>query len=201
MPQYVTAADLRAYLADVDVAIVSNAELDLLAQSASGEVDGWCGRTFDQSTLTPRVFAPVNRYRVDVDDISMMSGVTVAEDRDDDGVFETPVSLLSLQAEPVNAISDGVTGWPVTSLRLVDGSTWANPRYRSHTVQVTAQWGWSAVPEQVKRATLLIAAELHKMEEAPLGVAGFGDFGPVRVRQMPQVPRLLGRFRRLPGVL
>lgn len=200
MTQYVTADELRSYLADVQVEVVSDADLADLAEAASAEVDGWCGRSFALEPSAARVFAPCDGFRVDVDDISTMVGVTVAEDRDDDGVFETSIALGDLQAEPVNGRANGLSGWPTTSLLRVDGSRWATPRYRPSTVQVTAQWGWAAVPERVKRATFLIAAELHKMREAPLGVAGFGEFGPVRVRQMPQVPRLLDRYRRITGI-
>jgi hypothetical protein len=62
-------------------------------------------------------------------------------------------------------------------------------------VQVTAQWGWAAVPDSVKQATKILAAEIFRLKDAPLGVAGFNDFGPVRVREVPQVSMLLKRYR------
>jgi hypothetical protein len=62
-------------------------------------------------------------------------------------------------------------------------------------VQITALWGWSAVPDPVKQATLIIAAEQWKLKDAPFGVAGFGEFGPIRVRDNPMAASLLARYR------
>jgi hypothetical protein len=64
-------------------------------------------------------------------------------------------------------------------------------------VKVTAKWGWLAVPDAVQQATLFLANQYYKTaREAPLGVAGFGDFGAVRVRAMPQVENLLQPLRK-----
>lgn len=65
------------------------------------------------------------------------------------------------------------------------------------TVQVTARFGWSAVPYQVNEATILKAASLFKRKDAPFGVAGFNEFGAVRItRKDPDVLELLSDFAR-----
>jgi hypothetical protein len=48
-------------------------------------------------------------------------------------------------------------------------------------VKVTGSWGWSAVPTSIKQATIIQAARIFKRNDSPLGVAGFGDFGVMRV--------------------
>jgi hypothetical protein len=48
-------------------------------------------------------------------------------------------------------------------------------------VKVTGVWGWPAVPAAISQATILQAARHFKRYDSPLGVAGFGDFGVVRV--------------------
>jgi hypothetical protein len=42
----------------------------------------------------------------------------------------------------------------------------------------------------------MLAAETFKMREAPLGVAGWSDMGVIRVRDVPQVARMLYPFER-----
>jgi hypothetical protein len=64
-------------------------------------------------------------------------------------------------------------------------------------VQVTGTWGWPAVPVDVKQACLLLAARLFIRKESPQGVAGFGEFGAIRVRSAdPDVVALLEPYRR-----
>jgi len=87
-----------------------------------------------------------------------------------------------------------------------DGSTWSavavsdyEPAW-ARRVRVTARWGWSAVPAQVKQATILRAVALFKRKDAPHGVAGFDGFGVVRLRQDPDVEALLQPFVRSFGI-
>jgi hypothetical protein len=64
-------------------------------------------------------------------------------------------------------------------------------------VEVTARFGWSAVPDQVMEATILRAVSIFKRKEAPYGVADFGEFGPVRItRKDPDVMDLLMPFQK-----
>ena len=68
---------------------------------------------------------------------------------------------------------------------------------RRSTLQVTAKHGWSAVPDDVAQACILKAAALFKRKDAPFGVAGFGEFGAVRIgKEDPQVIELLQEYRR-----
>jgi len=55
-------------------------------------------------------------------------------------------------------------------------------------------FGWPAVPRNVKTASLIAAAQIFRIKDAPFGVAGFGEFGVVRIQQNPQVMWLLRRY-------
>jgi hypothetical protein len=48
------------------------------------------------------------------------------------------------------------------------------------TVQVTAKFGWPAVPDDVTKACLVQAGQLHKAKDTPFGVAGVSDMGVLR---------------------
>jgi hypothetical protein len=62
---------------------------------------------------------------------------------------------------------------------------------------VTAKWGWAAVPDDVEQACRILVARFFKVREAPLGVAGFGDLGLIRVRDDPTALGLLQPYPRL----
>ena len=59
-------------------------------------------------------------------------------------------------------------------------------------------FGWSAVPDAVHEATLLVAARLFKRKDAPLGIqVGKPEFGNLSIpANDPDVTRLLAPYRR-----
>ena len=50
--------------------------------------------------------------------------------------------------------------------------------------------------EPIRQATLMLASELFAMRNAPLGVAGVGDFGVVNIQQNREITRLIAPFRK-----
>ena len=52
------------------------------------------------------------------------------------------------------------------------------------------------VPTNVKVACIYTALETFKLKGAPFGVAGFGEFGPIRVRDNPRVMAMIEPYRR-----
>ena len=66
------------------------------------------------------------------------------------------------------------------------------------TVQVTGTFGWSEVPTAIRQASILLASRQYKRYDSPLGVAGFGDLGVVRVSNIdPDIAKLLEPFMRV----
>ncbi len=65
-------------------------------------------------------------------------------------------------------------------------------------MQITGIWGWATVPAAIRQATLIAAAEIFKLKDAPFGVTGFGDLGIVRIQANPMVARLVGPYIRNP---
>ena len=62
------------------------------------------------------------------------------------------------------------------------------------TVQVTAQWGWNAVPSDVNQACVLLAMRQFARLNAALGVVGFADMA-ITVRAVdPDVRDLLNQY-------
>lgn len=195
---YCTVAHLREALSD-SASSLPEALLQRAVSAASRAVDSWCGvppATFaPQATATPRLYYATCPERLDVDAFGSMDGLTVATDEDGDGVCETEWSAEDFIPGPLNADGYGVPyawqwltaagrRWPVGTLRP--------------GVRVTARWGWSEVPEDIRTATIIRATAIFKRKEAPYGVAEFGEFGPVRIsRNDPDVVALLTPYRRV----
>lgn len=190
---YATVDQLREELSD-DGEALSTALLEKAINATSRAVDRWTGHRFWQDDE-----ATVRRYRVEdsrrlaVDDISTTTGLLVATGTD--GSFGTSWTLdVDFELEPENADADGgAYAW----WELVAVGALSFPCARRRTVQVTARFGWSQVPDQVMEATILRAVAIFKRKEAAFGVADFGEFGPVRItRRDPDVIDLLLPFQK-----
>lgn len=192
---YCSTDQVREELGDDGQRLSANL-LDKAVNAASRAVEEWTGRRFWQDPApVARTFRPESRHRVDVPDISTTTGLLVATDPAGDGAFGTSWSLgADFELGPENADADGgaYAWWELTavgSLRFPPG--------RRRSLRVTAQWGWSAVPDQVMEATILRAVAIFKRKDAVYGVADFGEFGPVRItRRDPDVMDLLMPFQK-----
>jgi hypothetical protein len=173
---------------------------DALA-AASRWIDHFCRRQFNTtSTASARLFYPDGYSYTEVDDFATTVDLAIATDQGADGTYETTWAAADYQLEPLNGINDGESGWPYSKIRAV--GSYRFPCVTSvdrAPLQVTAKWGWTAVPGPVKHACLLLASEALKLaREAPFGVAGFGAFGAVRVRDNPRAESMLEPYRRYP---
>lgn len=173
--------------------------LQLALDAAHEAVDGHCGRRFglDEAVsartyeLDGTLIREPDGDRVLVDDIGAVAGLIVEYGSDTAG---WTVITTSSRSRPDNAIT---RGRPVTSLRYAAG---AIPWSVAAEARVTAKWGWPAVPNKVKQATLLEAMRLYKRKESPEGVLGVAEWGPLRVSRVdPDVEKLLFDFVR-PGL-
>ncbi len=131
------------------------------------------------------------------DDISTLTGLILKTDTSGDGTFDTTWASSDVQSEPLNNLAKGRA---VFNLRAV--GDYLFPVYGDGlaSLEVTANWGWPAVPDAVKQSTLMYSARLYSRKASPLGVIGVGDFGPVRIsRSDPDIAHLLMDYRR-PGI-
>ena len=198
MADYCSLSELKTSLRITDN--VDNSLLSQAITSASGWVDGYCGRTFEAAgtAATARDFTPSGRFEVlPIDDATSITSVKIDDDLD--GSFATTLRTVDWQAEPLNSRAGGLT-LPYMRLRPLEDGYWPRDVFENRaTVRVTATWGWSATPEAVKQATILHAARIFTRLDSPLGVAGFGDMGAMRVSRYsdPDVDLLLKPYRRI----
>lgn len=184
-------SDLRAWVGIADAA--DDTRLNDALNSAIAQVDELCGQTFTlAATATTRIFAPCDAGLLVLPDHSPIGSTAglVVKIGPGDGTFPTTIAAANYQTEPLNALA---IGEPITRIRLISGTFTTG---HAATVEVTARWGWPDVPEPVREAVLILAAEGWKLKDAPLGVAGFGEFGAIRIRENAAVMQRLARYRR-----
>lgn len=192
---YATVDDLKGYL-DIEDA-VDDTELTAALASVSRGIEKFCQRQFNAADVASvRVFAPTWRAMARVDDFHTVTGLVIETDPSGDGSFGATWAPSEYELHPLNGIVDGEQGWPYSTIRGVR-KTFPTCTDRA-SLRVTAQWGWAAVPTPVRQACLVLAAETFKLADAPFGVAGFGEYGVVRIRQNPMAAAMLAPYRRDP---
>ena len=192
---YATLPDLKSRLDVPDAA--DDTRLTEALSVASRGIERFTGRQFNKATTaTARVYYPLSAYAVDVDDFHTITDLVIATDPGGYGTFGTLVAAANYELAPLNGIVGGESGWPYSKVCAIN--TYFPVNTGRASVQVTAQWGWATVPAPVKEACLVLAAEVFKLGDAPFGVAGFGEFGAVRIRQNPKAAEWLTPYRRYP---
>lgn len=191
---YALLAELKTRLRISDTA--DDTRLTEALAAASRGIEQVTGRQFnDAGTASARVFYPRDRCIAYVDDVHTTTGLIVKTDEGDDGTYETTWDASDYQVEPLNGIVDGQTGWPYWKIRAVE-SRYFPCRSRRAPLQVTARWGWAAVPAAIKEATLILAEDIFKLADTPFGAGGFGEFGRIRARENPHVLTRIAPYRR-----
>lgn len=194
---YGSLADLRARVGITDAAFTSeDAKLTAALAAASRGIEKSTNRQFNvASSATARVFYPVSTCWALVDDISTTTSLVVKTDTTDDASFGTTWATTDYQLEPLNGVVDGETGWPYWQIRAVGANLFVTTSRRA-SLQVTATWGWAAVPAPVTEGALILAEEIYKLKDSPFGVGGYGQFGIVRARENPMVWARIGPYAR-----
>ena len=197
MTAYATLAQVKAALRITDT--VDDALIEMARVSASDLIDGYTGRTFDTSGTVTRVFAPADDYVLQTDDIAG-TALTITSSTGADGVFDVTWKTSDYQLEPLNGVSNG-QAVPFTRIRAVQDYLWPTAGGEA-TVRVTGVYGFASVPTVVTQATVLQSSRIFSRLQSPLGIAGFGEMGVVRVTRAldPDVAALVEPYRRIVGV-
>jgi hypothetical protein len=173
---------------------VDDSLLELAVESASRMIDSYTQRYFYNAGTAVRLFVPADNYITEIDDLVTLTTLQTS----DGDQFGTTWQTYDYQLEPLNGVVDGLTSHPATRIRAVDNFLF-NLLDGEATVRITGVWGWSAVPTAVKQAAVIQAARIFKRNDSPLGVAGFGDMGVIRVGSQldPDVRQLVEVYRKV----
>lgn len=195
--EYVSAATLKTTLGIT----VSTFDTDITTacSAASKGIDQACNRRFwaDADTAQVRYYSPPSSRVLAIDDLITLTSLLT--DLDGDGTFETTLTNnTDFVLEPLNAAAE-TPARPYNRVRLHPRSSAYWPRY-PRSVKVTGKFGWAAVPDEIVRATTILATKLFKRQEAPFGIvtAGVDDVTAMRIATSdPDVRFLIGPYVRL----
>lgn len=177
---YCTLAQVKAALRITDS--TDDALIEGSVEAASRLIDGYTLRNFYQSGTVSRLFTAPDPLYCPIDDLAG-TAITIQTSSQANGTFDVTFAASDYQLEPLNGNLDGIA-WAYDRIRAV--GDYAFPMISASLgeqalVKVTGVFGWPAVPKAIEQATILQAARHFKRYDSPLGVAGFGDFGVVRV--------------------
>jgi hypothetical protein len=177
-PDYCTVAELKAHLTVADT--VDDTALAVVVTAASRAVDEYCNRQFGNTgTATAAVYTYPGQWiearpALLINDVQDTTGLILKFDQNYDGIFEVTVTLgTDFDMWPYNA---PLVGEPYTALTLRPQTSAYFP-LTARGVQLTAIYGWTAVPSAVKQATLIQAARYFMRRYSWAGVAGSPELG------------------------
>lgn len=165
-PDYATLAEMRSYAGIVAADdTTDDAKLARNITAASRAVDDHCNRQFGKVAAPELRTYTAMRYDgyntiVLTDDLMDLTGVVVTV---------AGVAYVPARWGPQNAPARGKP-W---RRAFLPGSLSRAPA----DVSITAAWGWTAVPEAVKEATLLQGLRFSLRKNSPFGVAGSPELG------------------------
>ncbi len=150
------------------------------------------GREFvevtDATTATARSYRPEEDGEViGIHDAASITSVV------ENGV--TLVAGTDYVAEPANNLSGDGSWRPTTHL-----IRHAQPWYRDGaklTVVVTAKWGWSTMPVDIKLPYLVCAKAYIQERDVSLGIAAITEQGATGAREAKSVAAFINDYRRL----
>lgn len=181
MGRYASTEELHGWI-EIPPDGVDDDELVICLTASENAVDAYAGWRFDTAAAEQRFFmVPDSCYDSATVDPFIAGSITAFDvDTTGDGTYDEDWTAETVEYHPVNGTMGGITGWPHTAILPIDDSAWPR-RQRNHQIRITADWGWSAVPEDVKLATLILASRLHSRRKSREGVAGFEGAGVVRL--------------------
>jgi hypothetical protein len=204
---YTTLPELKMALSMPPTDTRDDDDLQEAILTASRAVDGDCQRTFYKQTDT-RTLEPTDPYRLRLGPYNdLVSITTLKTDPGGDGTYEITWATSDYQllcSDGTPNINAGPEPRPYQRIRAVGTQMFPLPwtswgAGRRDLVQINGVWGWpAAVPDRIRRATRMAAAEIFKLREAPFGALGFSDLGIIRVRENPKYLRLISDYRLVP---
>ena len=167
-------------------------QIEIAINAASRAVDQYCHRRFYKDTDASAItYDAPDCYRLTTQDFWDTTGLIVATDDGDSGTYGT---TWTVDTDYTARLWDQTrSGSPYSIIDAVGGRWFPRAYRRPQRVQITAKYGWAAVPDEVTQATLIKAAQMFRRKDSPDGVAGGEGFGALRISrfQDPTVAELL----------
>ena len=190
---YATLAQIKAAVRIPSADVIDDALLEMAVESASRMIDAETDRNFYSSGTATRDFVPNDHYVVDTDDLTQINSVKI--DDAGEGTYLITLDESDYQTEPLNQKVSG-NAFPIYRLRMIGDyllPIWG----KQATVRIEGVYGFTPTPIQITQACVIQSSRIYKRLDSPLGVAGFGDMGAIRVGKVdPDVAQLIRPFKK-----
>lgn len=194
--EYASSAELKAALSMTGETF-ADADITLALAAASRGIDNVTNRRFwkDTDAAQVRYYSPEDCDFLRIDDLETFTSLVA--DPGGDGTFEETWTLnTDFVLEPLNAAADVE---PFTVIRVHPNGSYRFAAAIPRSVKLTGKFGWPAVPDAIKEATMVLASKLlRRAREAPFGVVQIGLEGAaLRIaRHDPDVNFLIASYMR-----
>lgn len=191
-PDYATTTELKSTM-DIDVS-THDTELGLALTGSSRAVDRSTNRQFgvvaaaEERAYTPWWDRRRQLYVIEVDDLMTTTDLAIEDEQGNSLAALVTLGDGGYRLEPRNNPQKGRPWTQLVTTTPAVGDWLA-----------TGIWGWSAVPDTIKAATLLQAERFYLRRQAPFGVAGSPDEGSemrLLAKVDPDVAVMVGAYRR-----
>jgi len=187
---YLTLAEFKSRL-EIPIATTTwDTELEIIVEGVSRAIEEYCNRIFYKTSAATRYYTPKSARFCVVDDLITIT--TLKTDDDIDGVYETTWT------------TDDYTLWPYneTPYQGIETTLYGNQFFSPiipRSVQIVGDFGFSAIPTNVKQAAMLWCSRLWKRRDSPLGIEGTSQFGIIRLMagEDPDIIKLLRPYVRM----
>lgn len=190
---YCTLSELRGWIGSPSDHTEDDLRLEESVEAASRYIDDLCGRRFYANSVDEtRYYTASNPERLTnldgLDDVASIT--TLKTDEDEDRTYEVTWAATDYDLAPYNAVLDGK---PYTRIDVAPDGRYEFPTH-AKGVQIVGKFGWSAAPDVVKRACLILAAFLFKQKDVPLGVQASSGTGQIYID--PRISRMIEQMLR-----
>lgn len=177
--RYLTETELKSYVR-TEITSADDTAYTAAINTAETLIDNACGRRFEVAAgSTARSYRPSNGSIQFIHDCTAITSVV------DNGT--TLISNTDYVAEPLNALSDIGATVPYYALRRLGYyyRRWYNWNGipGSATIVVTANWGWAAIPPQIKETCKIVAKDVFLQRNVSHGLIGVSEAGGVGTRE------------------
>lgn len=186
---YLTVEEVKDYLE-----LTSNRVdriLEISIGSASRLIDKYTGRHFYLDEGAVRYFDRFDSQTVRIDDLVALDALAV-DWLADNTYSETWEAQDYILSGPTNLPYDRITVHATTGRYLF-------PSTPINAIRITGDWGWTAIPDDITMATLLLTTRFWKRKDAPFGIAGSNELGQLRAitAKDPDVWEMVKPYRKM----
>jgi hypothetical protein len=200
---YTSREEVKGRLSIPSAKTQDHASIDAKIRVATRMIDSDCQRHFWKITEA-RTFTPTDPWCLQLGAYNdLVSVTTLKTDAAGDGTFEqtwTTGDYQLLCADGSANVNAGPQPRPYTQIKAVGGLLFPSPSFtgaRGNLIEVTGTWGWPAVPDDIREACEIAAAELFALKDTKFGVFGVADLGISRVRTNSKYQELVGPYKKL----